>query len=149
MAESNSQKRHCWECLRRRLVCDSTRPVCKRCVLNGTDCPGYSEAKPPRFKWLAPGKVTSRTRKKKNTTTTTISTTTPTPVNNNNKNVAKLPRNSSADNNNNKTLPLSRFKIKTDVCALFESAEYCKHFPLGLPSQCLTPACQQSQRNHL
>ncbi|TDZ18423.1 hypothetical protein Cob_v008619 [Colletotrichum orbiculare MAFF 240422] len=53
-------KRHCWECRRRCLVCDFTEPACKRCSASGVDCPGYGDAKPVRYKWLAPGATTSR-----------------------------------------------------------------------------------------
>lgn len=58
-----SPARHCWECQRRRLVCDAARPVCKKCVATGVVCPGYDDKKPLR--WVTPGKVTSRTREKK------------------------------------------------------------------------------------
>ncbi|RYP22029.1 hypothetical protein DL765_001935 [Monosporascus sp. GIB2] len=57
------QNQHCWECRRRQLVCDSTRPVCKKCRLSRVVCPGYDDKQPLR--WLAPGKVTFRTRKSK------------------------------------------------------------------------------------
>jgi hypothetical protein len=52
--------RPCWECLKRRLVCDYTLPFCKKCIKNGRECPGYDEQKPLR--WIRPGKVTSRKR---------------------------------------------------------------------------------------
>lgn len=55
-------KRQCWECLRRRLVCDFTLPSCKKCQKAGKTCPGYDPQKP--LQWLAPGKVTSRRRNK-------------------------------------------------------------------------------------
>ncbi|KAL2823284.1 C6 zinc finger domain-containing protein [Aspergillus cavernicola] len=58
-----TRKRHCWECLRRRLVCDFQVPGCKRCAASRIDCPGYGETPPLRVKWLAPGKVKSRQRK--------------------------------------------------------------------------------------
>ena len=63
-AESGDRKanRQCWECLKRRLVCDHTLPHCKKCVKNGKECPGYDEQKP--LQWIEPGKVTSRRRKK-------------------------------------------------------------------------------------
>ncbi|EEP80583.1 predicted protein [Uncinocarpus reesii 1704] len=60
--KQTSRKRQCWECHRRRLVCGSERPACKKCVAAGVDCPGYDEKKP--LKWLPPGKVTSRTRRR-------------------------------------------------------------------------------------
>ena len=55
-------KRQCWECLRRRLVCDFALPSCNKCQKGGKACPGYDPQKP--LQWLAPGKVTSRRRKK-------------------------------------------------------------------------------------
>jgi hypothetical protein len=63
-AESGEKKatRHCWECLKKRLVCDYTLPHCKKCIKNGKECPGYDEQKP--LQWVEPGKVTSRRRKK-------------------------------------------------------------------------------------
>ncbi|KAH7091343.1 fungal-specific transcription factor domain-containing protein [Paraphoma chrysanthemicola] len=54
--------RQCWECLKRRLVCDHTLPHCKKCQKAGKECPGYDEQKP--LQWVEPGKVTSRRRKK-------------------------------------------------------------------------------------
>ncbi|KAF2264139.1 hypothetical protein CC78DRAFT_560443 [Lojkania enalia] len=59
------QKRQCWECLRRRLVCDFGQPACKKCTSSGKECPGYDEKKP--LKWLDPGKVTSKSRKRTTT----------------------------------------------------------------------------------
>ncbi|KAK8066539.1 hypothetical protein PG997_013286 [Apiospora hydei] len=58
---AESTRRYCWECQRRRLECDSTRPVCNKCRQAGVVCPGYEDKKPLR--WLAPGRVTSRSRK--------------------------------------------------------------------------------------
>lgn len=55
------EKKPCWECLRRRLVCDFTRPTCRKCLKTGIVCPGYGNSKP--LKWLAPGSVTFRRRK--------------------------------------------------------------------------------------
>ncbi|VUC33700.1 unnamed protein product [Clonostachys rosea] len=63
--QSRSQQRHCWECLRRRLVCDSTHPVCNRCSISGVVCPGYENTQP--LKWLAPGRVKVRNRRPKGT----------------------------------------------------------------------------------
>jgi hypothetical protein len=54
--------RQCWECLKRRLVCDHTLPGCKKCRKAGKECPGYDDQKP--LQWIQPGKVTSRRRKK-------------------------------------------------------------------------------------
>ncbi|KAI1325565.1 hypothetical protein F5Y16DRAFT_411376 [Xylariaceae sp. FL0255] len=51
-------KKHCWECLRRRLVCDSARPACERCQGAGIVCPGYEDKQPLR--WVNPGQITVR-----------------------------------------------------------------------------------------
>ncbi|KAI1632163.1 hypothetical protein F4809DRAFT_110050 [Biscogniauxia mediterranea] len=59
----DGRKKHCWECRRRRLVCDSTQPTCNRCRQARIVCPGYEDHQPLR--WLAPGKVTSRNRRPK------------------------------------------------------------------------------------
>jgi hypothetical protein len=48
----------CWECRRRRLVCDSIRPRCRKCQVRGVDCPGYDGKKP--LKWLQPQQVNSK-----------------------------------------------------------------------------------------
>ncbi|KAK8136480.1 C6 zinc finger domain protein [Apiospora sp. TS-2023a] len=66
-ASTDATRRYCWECQRRRLECDSTRPVCNKCRHAGVVCPGYEDKKPLR--WLAPGRVTSRNRKRKTNTT--------------------------------------------------------------------------------
>ncbi|KAK4034040.1 fungal-specific transcription factor domain-containing protein [Parachaetomium inaequale] len=57
------ERQQCWECRRRRLVCDGTQPVCTKCRAARIVCPGYADKKP--LTWLAPGQVMSRTRKKK------------------------------------------------------------------------------------
>lgn len=62
-----NRKRHCWECLRRRVVCDSTRPACNKCSKAGSQCPGYGDVKPARLRWLPPGKIISRQQKKNGT----------------------------------------------------------------------------------
>ncbi|KAJ4311385.1 hypothetical protein N0V84_010478 [Fusarium piperis] len=53
----------CWECLKRRLVCDLGRPGCHKCESRDTECPGYDK-KP--FKWLHPGQTRSKGRRAKN-----------------------------------------------------------------------------------
>ncbi|KAI0018872.1 hypothetical protein F4780DRAFT_780918 [Xylariomycetidae sp. FL0641] len=61
------RKQHCWECLRRRLVCDGTRPACQRCRAAAIVCPGFEDRQPLR--WVRPGQVSAaargRGRKKK------------------------------------------------------------------------------------
>jgi hypothetical protein len=67
VAATTSNDRHerqqCWECRRRRLVCDGTQPVCTKCRAARIVCPGYADKKP--LTWLAPGQVMSRNRRKK------------------------------------------------------------------------------------
>ncbi|KAK3693138.1 fungal-specific transcription factor domain-containing protein [Podospora appendiculata] len=53
----------CWECRRRRLVCDAASPVCSKCRSSGIVCPGYGDNKP--LTWLAPGRVISRGRRRR------------------------------------------------------------------------------------
>lgn len=60
-AQKPDSSRWCWECRRRRLVCDCARPVCNTCRATGVVCPGYGDVKP--LKWLLPGTVLSRVRK--------------------------------------------------------------------------------------
>lgn len=55
---NSDQGRRCWECVRRRLVCDLKRPSCAKCSRSGVICPGYGENKP--LTWLTPGKVRSK-----------------------------------------------------------------------------------------
>jgi len=57
---TKAHKRHCWECLRRCVVCDFTEPACKRCSASDTVCPGYGDVKPTRLRWLEPGRVKFR-----------------------------------------------------------------------------------------
>ncbi|KAK4040943.1 fungal-specific transcription factor domain-containing protein [Parachaetomium inaequale] len=53
-----SNTKQCWECRRRRLVCDFTRPECRKCQLRGVACPGYDGKKP--LKWLQPQQVNAK-----------------------------------------------------------------------------------------
>jgi hypothetical protein len=54
--------RQCWECLKRRLVCDFTLPHCNKCLKAGRQCSGYDEKKP--LQWVEPGQALSRKRRK-------------------------------------------------------------------------------------
>jgi len=56
--------RQCWECFKRRLVCDRTLPLCRKCTKTGKECPGYNDQKP--LQWVEPGHVTIRPKKNKN-----------------------------------------------------------------------------------
>ncbi|GAD93893.1 C6 zinc finger domain-containing protein [Paecilomyces variotii No. 5] len=124
-----AQKSHCWECLRRRLVCDFQVPGCKRCAASGIDCPGYGQPPRLRVKWLAPGKVSSRQRKS--------------PSNHQKKGGASpegadpeesrpttskgiLESSSAGSQSSNDThdVALPRFHLKTDYHALIDSIQY-------------------------
>ncbi|OJJ42470.1 hypothetical protein ASPZODRAFT_29198 [Penicilliopsis zonata CBS 506.65] len=61
--EDKATRRHCWTCRQRRLVCDFTRPACRRCTADGRACPGYAAVKPVRLEWLVPGRISSRGRR--------------------------------------------------------------------------------------
>lgn len=50
IASSLNRRRQCWECRRRRLVCDFSLPGCRKCYTAGVECPGYDEKKP--LKWV-------------------------------------------------------------------------------------------------
>jgi hypothetical protein len=97
-----NRQRHCWECLRRSLVCDFTRPQCKRCSTSGIVCPGYDDMEPFRLKWLPPGRVKFRNRKQ---------------VNDHEKNQARTKAERSV---------VPRFETITDAPVLAQAAEYCK-----------------------
>ncbi|KAL5611133.1 hypothetical protein FOBRF1_007250 [Fusarium oxysporum] len=47
----------CWECSKRRLVCDLGTPKCRKCRVRGVDCSGY-EHKP--LQWMRPGQTRSK-----------------------------------------------------------------------------------------
>lgn len=55
MEQPNTKQ--CWECRRRRLVCDFTRPKCRKCQARGVACTGY-DSKPLR--WLHPQQVNAK-----------------------------------------------------------------------------------------
>lgn len=113
-------RRHCWECLRRCLVCDSTRPGCRRCSAAGTACPGYGDVKPTRLRWLAPGQVSSRRRRNLETTETTSLA--------ERREQSKCARTQPANRSGHVAIP--RFEFTTVACALAQAANYCQ-LPLG------------------
>ncbi|VUC27311.1 unnamed protein product [Clonostachys rosea] len=51
----------CWQCAKRRLVCDLGKPGCKKCATHGVECPGY-ETKP--LQWMQPGQTRSKGARK-------------------------------------------------------------------------------------
>ncbi len=120
-----SQRRHCWECLRRCLVCDSTRPACKRCSGSGTACPGYTDTKPSRLRWLVPGRVTSRSRPRRLKADTLSSD----GIENHDdkRTVTRATANPSSS-----ALVIPRFELRTDHCSLIQAVAYCKSRPLTM-----------------
>ncbi|KAI0130452.1 fungal-specific transcription factor domain-containing protein [Xylariales sp. AK1849] len=104
MAEDH--KRQCWECLRRRLVCDSSRPICRKCQTTGVVCPGYEDKKP--IKWLAPGTVTSWPRRRKRQAASQVSTS-----------AAELAR---VESDEMGTIP--RKDLRTETCDIFQALHY-------------------------
>jgi hypothetical protein len=56
--EVDTSRRRCWECVRRRRVCDLSRPECTKCQQAGLVCTGYGVFKP--VTWLPVGKVKSK-----------------------------------------------------------------------------------------
>ncbi|KAI1370492.1 fungal-specific transcription factor domain-containing protein [Hypoxylon crocopeplum] len=110
------RKRHCWECRRRCLVCDSTEPVCKRCSASGIECLGYGDVKPVRFKWLAPGRVKSRGRKRNRS-----------PSDESESNCSDIITSTTTElayTTINTHLAISRFEMRTEACILAEAAKY-------------------------
>lgn len=107
--EKMEEKRHCWECRRRQLVCDFTQPGCKRCRNSGTECPGYGATKPMSLRWLKPGKVKSKVRSKK-------------------KDIKKAPteiQELPPANNSEEIISYSHLELNFDAHALVEATEYC------------------------
>lgn len=124
---NEKRRRHCWECLRRRLVCDSAWSGCKRCSASGIPCPGYSDTKPSRLKWLAPGRVTSRNRRPKETVSDGVR----------------------SDYTYSKTegcysAVIPHFRMRTEQCHLAQAAEYCK-----CPWRCSRDIVTYLYRQHL
>lgn len=67
LPESREKKadKQCWDCLKRRLVCDRTIPRCRKCQNGGKQCLGYGEEKP--LQWVPVGKITARRSKNSST----------------------------------------------------------------------------------
>ncbi|KAK3311094.1 fungal-specific transcription factor domain-containing protein [Chaetomium strumarium] len=64
MSQQPSPSRpQCWECRRRRHVCDGMQPVCAKCQTARIVCPGYADKRP--LTWVTPGQAMSRPRKAK------------------------------------------------------------------------------------
>ncbi|KAK4119657.1 C6 zinc finger domain-containing protein [Parathielavia appendiculata] len=117
MGEPGHGKRHCWECLRRCLVCDSTRPACNRCTAAGTLCPGYSDVKPTRLRWLAPGTVRSRVRRRNRDASMSDETSEPSVY-------SRESKSPPASQSHVDHVSISRFGLHTNADALVHGAEY-------------------------
>ncbi|PCG96518.1 Protein of unknown function DUF3468 [Penicillium occitanis (nom. inval.)] len=132
----DGRKRHCWECLRRRLVCDFTLPACKRCLKSGIDCPGYDEKEPNRLKWLAPGKVKSRTRKSSRTSKPSKSA-----VKSNRKQKETSVYSKAEISISCEDVFIPSFQLKTEVHMLFQACQYYNAciYPSLLPTTELGP----------
>ena len=120
--ESRTETRQvpwCWECQRRRLVCDQTKPVCNKCRITGIVCPGYGDKKP--LTWLAPGKVKSRERKRKSS-----------PKNSgeaSKSSVIKTKKKPDAGVQNHQLIVQPEFNVESKQS--LEAADYCKSFLQG------------------
>ncbi|KAK5625752.1 hypothetical protein RRF57_001468 [Xylaria bambusicola] len=109
----DGQRYHCWECSRRHLVCDSTRPVCRRCIMARITCPGYGGVEPLRLKWLAPGRVVSRARRLKR------------PPSNTTAHGEVLPQPMKESSYRISDLPIHLFDSRKEGHALIQAVEYC------------------------
>ena len=121
-------KRQCWECQRRRLVCDFSFPACNKCCAAGVDCPGYGENKPLR--WLAPGKVTSWTRQRRRLIAQKDkgqSATAATSSEGITDEIPVLPRHPEREVGKVSVPP--SIKLTTEACTAVEAIIYCKLFP--------------------
>lgn len=125
-AQKPDSSRWCWECQRRRLVCDCARPICRKCKATGVVCPGYEDKKP--LTWLAPGRVLSRTRKPRNPAAGQRKT--------GKKTTEDVPVSSSPDSDMSPSRevalrrwaasPFPTAQLRTAMCDLEEAAMYCK-----------------------
>lgn len=116
----DNARRQCWECQRRRVVCDSARPICGKCKSKGLVCPGYEDKKP--LTWLAPGKVKMRTWKRKN------------PPNGKGNGATNGLKNDDTDSE--RASPQEQLvhifpghELRTETCDIVEATFYCKSYP--------------------
>ncbi|RMZ41300.1 C6 finger domain protein [Aspergillus flavus] len=115
-----THQRHCWECMRRRLVCDFARPTCNKCRSAGVACPGYDEKKPLR--WLAPGKVTSRARRRRSPHGTNHSFTVSSEGSEEAADKEHVPRTSVGSEL--LRIPIPRGELKSETCTMVEAVWY-------------------------
>ncbi len=125
-AVEDTHSSQCWECRRRRLVCDGTQPVCTKCRAARIVCPGYADKKP--LTWLAPGQVLSRARNRKGARKGCSTKRDGASQNH------KLPTPSSSDSGSeNQTDELELLarddpipvELRPEVCDVFEAMMYC------------------------
>jgi len=124
----------CWECRRRRLVCDCALPVCNKCRASGIVCPGYEDKKP--LTWLAPGRVLSRTRKPKGRPARqkgAVERAKDAAPSSSPSARAGLPLTvrASREPTLRDIVMIPRLQLRTSMCDLVEAVEYCKTGPLS------------------
>lgn len=118
-----TRKRHCWECLRRRLVCDYGIPGCRRCAKSGVDCPGYGETPPLRVKVVAP-KTRSRHRKDAEGSRQMTRRASSEGASSDSAR-SDSSRGSSVSSDDTKEVAAPRVELKTEYHALVQACEYC------------------------
>lgn len=84
--------------------------------MSGTVCPGYNDTKPPKLRWLAPGRVKSRDCKLKRIPSDDLES------KHNEMTIRSTAKLSSEPND----MVIPRFETMTETCALFQAAVYCK-----------------------
>lgn len=137
-----TERQQCWECRRRRLVCDGTQPVCTKCQAARIVCPGYADKKP--LTWLAPGQVMSRTRRKKSPRPATSRTPQRKSSSNNRRTgqVSATVRDTATESDPSRALPTESqahraelvrpVELRPEVVDVFEALMYCASV-LGFP----------------
>ena len=143
MAETSNQAdpqphEQCWECRRRRLVCDGTQPVCAKCRAAGIVCPGFADKKP--LTWLAPGQVMSRAGRKKAPRKTCNNKTQRPRV----KPAPATPRSDSTSDDPGASPPHdlligTPFELRPEVCDVFEAIMYCTSVFCLAPNPAVRP----------
>lgn len=127
---SSALRAQCWECRRRRLVCDGGKPVCVKCLTSGIECPGYADKKP--LVWVANGQVLSRPRGRKPKEKTEKMRPSR-PVTTRDAVQTDLVQAGSSAGVVPGLPPLRRdMRLRTDQCDMVEAVEYCK-FPEAGP----------------
>lgn len=127
---SSAFRAQCWECRRRRLVCDGGKPACVKCLTAGIACPGYADKKP--LVWVANGEVLSRPRgRKPKEKPEKMRSARPVTMHEVGRN--GLVQAGSSANVVPGLPPLRRdMRLRTDQCDMVEAVDYCK-FPEAGP----------------